>query len=196
MTSPSSIATSGPVALASSYPPRRRLAVAAVSSGLFLAVTAAFMGPARLIGLPLGLATLGALGWVGYQLLALANPVPRLTVSATTVATGDTFELSWRLEGAVSRLRNLRISLECSEWTSVQSGNKRRTHVKQLAAHRIHGDAVVASGDATVAIPADALATGAHGRNIEWALHVVGEIERWPDLDDSFAITVLAAPRS
>lgn len=191
---PAPVPTTGALTLTPDFPPRRRLAVAAFTTGTFLAVTAPMFGPTSF---PFVAAALGGLGWIGYQLLALANPVPRLIISRPTLAVGDSFELTWHIDGATDRLRNLRITLECSEWQRVQSGNKSQVHVTTLSTQPIHGDAVLASGTTTVTIAPNALATGANGRNIEWVLHVVGQIDRSPDLDEAFKITVLrAAPQS
>jgi len=195
---PAPVASSGVTTLAPLLSPRQRVAVAFFVSAFILGIMAAVSGAGALLGFPLIFATLAGIGWVGYQLLALANPVPHITVSTTSVALGDRFELTWRIDGNTRRLRNLRISLECDEFITTTTKGSRRTRVERRVTVPIHGDTIALTGTATVQIPDDAPTSYRSSNHHQlWRLRFRGDIPRWPDLSEQYEITVLsAAPQS
>ncbi len=146
-----------------------------------------FLIPFQLIGL--------ALVWgVIKQFLALANPVPHLTLSSRSVALGSSFTLQWRFTGAVSRLAGLRITLQGIEEVRYRRGTDtytdRHTFYDVPIIETSDGGRVEA-GVATVNIPAETMHTFVASDNkILWKLCVKGEIPRWPDIDTEFPIMV------
>lgn len=152
---------------------------------------AMFMTPFVLVGLAL-------IAFFIYQLLALANPRPRLTVSSTTVPLGGRLEVRWEFSGQAERISHLRIWLEGREEVTYQRGTTTSTDKAvfarlELADRTERG--VQRAGSGTVTVPADSMHSfRARHNKIVWALRVHGEIARWPDVQDEFPITVAAAP--
>ena len=148
---------------------------------------AVFMIPFVLVGL-------GLLGWVGYQFLSLFNPVPVLTVSREAAPLGGSFDLDWRFDGSVKRLKNLKITLEGREEATYRRGTKTSTDKSVFTTLLLHGDAVVGSGRVNVVIPRGTMHSfAARNNKIVWVLRVQGEIARWPDVGEEFPFTVLPA---
>jgi hypothetical protein len=188
---------SGSVTLKPVSSPGCRLAIALAVCLFWNGIVSIFLfsgmdGCAALFMIPFVLVGLGLVGWVGYQVLALFNPVPILTVSAAAAPLGGTFELEWRFEGNVARLRTLRITLEGREEATYRRGTRTTTDKSVFATILVHGDAVLAAGRATVQVPRGTMHSfSASNNKIVWTLHVRGEIRRWPDVGEEFPFTVL-----
>lgn len=150
---------------------------------------AIFLIPFQLIGLALIVA-------VPYQILALANPRPTITLSQRSVPVGGSVALEWQLSGAASRVSMLRLTLEGREEARYRRGTDTctDTNVFYTAPIAEVSDTMgVGRGSATVRIPADTMHTfTADSNKIVWALKVKGDINRWPDIDESFELTVRA----
>jgi hypothetical protein len=134
-------------------------------------------------------------GAVFYYFLALFNPRPRLTVTPGAVRLGDTLEVQWNLTGRTGVLQNLRLHLEGREEATSSGGensNTARCVFANLEIASVTTPREMQSGEARVTIPARLVPTFA-GRNnkIIWAIHVHGQIARWPDVDEEFPVTVL-----
>jgi hypothetical protein len=148
----------------------------------------AFIGLFGLVGL--------ALIWaVFHQLLAIFNPIVRLTASGQSIALGSVLRLQWTVEGRASKLRRLRIVLEGREEATYRRGTDTTTdrHVfARLALLDSDDPARIAAGEEDFPIPATTMHTF-EGRNnkVLWRLHVTGEIPRWPDIDDEYPVTIL-----
>lgn len=146
-----------------------------------------FMIPFVLVGLAL-------FAWVGYSLLALFNPVPVLTVSRAAVPLGQAFDLDWRFDGQVGRLRTLRISLEGREEASYRRGTRTVTDKSVFTTLLLHGDAVQASGRLRVEVPRGTMHSfEAKNNKIVWTLKIHGDIARWPDVEEEFPFAILPA---
>jgi hypothetical protein len=140
---------------------------------------------------------LGLLVNVPYQMLALANPRPTITLSRESVPVGGTVTLEWQLSGAAHRVRSLSLTLEGREEARYRRGTDTRTdtnvfHRETLAEA---GDSMgIARGTTSIRIPADTMHTFlADNNKVTWTIKMKGVINRWPDIDDSFDLTV--APR-
>jgi len=138
-----------------------------------------------------GLATIGA---VGYVLLALANPRPRLTLEKATVRLGEELRLDWRFTGRAARIRQLSILLEGREEATYQRGTDTHTDREVFATHTLvdtGNDWEIPRGTATALVPHDTMHSFAADNNkIVWEIKVAGEIDRWPDMDQNFPITI------
>jgi hypothetical protein len=150
---------------------------------------ALFLVPFVLIGLLL-------LATIPYQLLALLNPRPTLTLTRSALAPGDSAHLTWHFAGLPGRIRRLRILLEGREVKVDVSDGSSRPTMRTLASVTVietHEGSEIASGSRMVAVPADARPSdgesGAGGAT--WCLKVQGEIAYWPDVNEEFPITVL-----
>lgn len=131
---------------------------------------------------------------VPYQLLALANPRPRLTLSRAAVPLGGAASLEWRFSGAARRLRDLRIWLEGTESATYQRGTSTYTDTETFASIEVvkrQEGMPVATGIATVEIPADTMHSfEANHNKILWTLKLTASIARWPDVVTEFPFVV------
>jgi len=132
--------------------------------------------------------------WVPYQLLALANPRPTITLSRGTLPIGGSVPFEWQLTGAASRVTKLTLTLTGREEARYRRGTD--THTDK---HEFHSEVIAEATDAmsiqrgggSIRIPAGAMHTfNASNNKIIWTLTVKGDINRWPDVDESFDVTV------
>jgi hypothetical protein len=154
-------------------------------------VTVLFMIPFVLVGL-------GMIVWWVYVLLGFFNPKAVVTLTPGAPALGEKLTLAWHLTGRTHVLRGLKIFLEAREEATYRRGTRTHTDKKtflKLDLHAASSAAEIATGKANVTLPADTLPTWqADNNRIVWAIHVTGDIPRWPDLKEEFVIEV-RAPR-
>lgn len=131
---------------------------------------------------------------VPYQMLALANPRPTITLSRESVPVGGSLTIEWQLSGAAHRVKSLRLTLEGREEAQYRRGTDTRTdtNVFHRATLREVGESEgVERGTTSIRIPDDTMHTfTADNNKIIWTITMKGHINRWPDLDESFDITV------
>ena len=130
-----------------------------------------------------------------YQLLAIFNPRPVLTVSAAAVPLGGATGVRWRFTGNVRRIAKLTISLMAREEATYRRGTSTTTD-RILFVNAVLLDsadhAQFASGSVKVEIPRDSIHTfTAPNNKIVWLLRVHADIPKWPDVNAEFPITVL-----
>jgi hypothetical protein len=151
---------------------------------------ALFLALFQIVGVALLLA-------VPYQLLALANPRPAITLARATVPLGGTVPFAWQLIGAASRVRHLTIALSAREEARYRRGTDTHTDTREF-----HRDVLaepsdpggIERGSGSIRIPATTMHSfKAPNNKIVWTIQVKGEIDRWPDVDESFDITVTPA---
>lgn len=137
------------------------------------------------------LAIIGAVS----NFLAMFNPRIRLTASSDTLPLGSELQLQWATEGKVEKLTKLRIYLEGQEEAVYQQGKNTSTarcvFIEVPFVETSNIEQMRAAG-ATITVPAGSMHTldAPHNR-ILWRIRVRGEIPRWPDVDESYRITVL-----
>lgn len=149
-----------------------------------------FMVPFVLVGLAL-------VGAVVYFFLALFNPRPRITITPGAVPLGGALRIEWELNGRTDVLRSFDLRLQGSEEATYRSGKNSTTDKNVFADLEIAATTVaqeMRSGTGGVTIPANLMHsfTSTHNKII-WSIRVHGEIARWPDLQEEFAVTVLPA---
>jgi Protein of unknown function (DUF3592) len=136
----------------------------------------------------------GLIAAVPYQILALANPRPTITLSAGSVPLGGSVSFAWELSGAAHRVTRLQMMLRGREEARYRRGTDTKTDT-----HVFFSDTLIdatdlmsiARGSGTIRIPDDSMHTFDAGNNkVIWTLHVTGAIARWPDIDESFDIMV------
>jgi hypothetical protein len=146
-----------------------------------------FLVPFVLVGFAL-------IGLVGYTLLALANPRPRLSLTPGHPRLGEALLLGWRFTGRTGRLRSLRIFFEGREEATYRRGTDTITEKEVFATVDLvntRNDWEIPRGTAELLIPADTMHSFAADSNkIIWEIKVEGEIDRWPDVDQNFPIHV------
>jgi len=150
-----------------------------------------FMVPFVLVGLAI-------IAGVFYQLLALLNPRPVLRLSSRRIPLGGAAELSWEFSGRAGLIRRLRIVLNGREEATYRRGTKTRTDKNvfyELPLVETEQRHEVRSGQVGLVIPPDTMHSFEAANNkIVWELEVHGDIKRWPDVKESFKITVAPAP--
>lgn len=143
---------------------------------------------------------LGLLGGVAYMALAMFNPTVRLTLSRRAVALGETLEVNWELIGQTGRLKSLHLTLEGTEEATYQRGTDTVTdrhvfRVIDLAHVEDRRALVTATGSIDITMPTDTMHSFEAGSNkIVWQLRAHGEIPRWPDVNDTWSLTVRPQP--
>jgi hypothetical protein len=134
---------------------------------------------------------------VPYQMLALANPRPIITVSRAAVPIGGSVSFAWELSGAAHRVSALKVILKGREEARYRRGTDTHTdtHVfhEETIVDATHGMSI-ARGNGTIRIPANSMHTfTADNNKIVWTLQVTGDIPRWPNIDETFDIVVRPA---
>ena len=155
-------------------------------------VLAVFLFPFVVVGLLL-------LASIPYSVLALLNPRPRVRLSSGALRAGKSAMIEWTFDGAASRLRNLRIWLESSRGTHQVTGGPGTTGgadgrpIDSIDILDRAAGQSIEFGTVSFTVPADAnpSADGAHA--IRWVLRLHGQIDFWPDVDESYEIRVLPA---
>ena len=146
-----------------------------------------FMIPFVLIGL-------GFIGGFFYQLLALANPRPVITVSPGTVRLGVPFEIRWQLSGSASRLSSLKLSLWGIESATYRRGTNTHTSHDVFYCDTFASTShllEMQSGSATLTIPGDLMYSFDSGNNeIKYELRIQGDVPFWPDIGDTYQLAV------
>ncbi len=149
-----------------------------------------FMTPFVLIGI-------GLIALIVYQFLAIFNPRPRLELSSASIPLGGAAELSWRLFGRVSRIGQFAVTLRGSEEATYRRGTDTRTDRStfyEMELYKTSSPAEMASGQVGIILPQETMHSFEADHNkIVWNLEVYGDIPRWPDVKESFKITVAQA---
>ena len=131
---------------------------------------------------------------IPYQILALANPRPRLTLDRAGVPLGGAATLEWKFTGAARRLRDLRIWLEGTESATYQRGTTTYTDNEVFASIEVverRTGMSLANGIATIELPADTMHSFEASHNkIVWTLKLTASINRWPDVITEFPFVV------
>ena len=143
---------------------------------------------------PFVLVGLASFGFVGHFLLALANPRPRLTLTPGRPRLGDNFRLGWRFTGRAGRLGHLHIFLEGREEATYRRGTDTITESEVFATFDLldtENDWEIPQGTVDLTIPIDSMHSfEADANKIIWEIKIEGDIARWPDVDQSFPVTI------
>lgn len=159
--------------------------------GDFEVFLALFLTPFVLIGLLL-------IVLVVYQLLALFNPVPTMRLDPGRLVLGGRAALDWSLSGAASRIRRFTVTLEGRETATYRRGTS--TVTQKSLFHRqplleLDDSRQMRRGRVEFDVPRLAMHSFISGNNrIVWTLRIHGDIQRWPDVDDEFEVTVDPLP--
>lgn len=202
------IRSSGPLILTPRNTPVAKLAVAVGIAAFWNGIVSVFVvqlieeytAGAFPIGLTLFLLPfvaigLGLLGMVGYQVLALRNPRPRLTLDQAGLTPGQKYRLAWQMAGDVRRLSRLSICLVGREIATYRRGtstakDEHKFYTRELFASERVND--MEAGVVDLELPRRAMHSFKSDNNqIEWFIQVDGRIARWPDLKAEFVVEVL-----
>ena len=149
-----------------------------------------FMIPFVLIGLVL-------FGMIPYQLMALFNPRPTVHLSSARLPLGGAAELGWKLAGSTGRVRELTVQLRGVEEARYTRGTDTytdRNTFYEMELYKTTDPAGVASGQVGFLIPQETMHSfEAENNKILWSVDLHGQIDRWPDVKESYKITVTPA---
>lgn len=147
-----------------------------------------FLTPFLLIGI-------GCFVMMGYFILALANPRPKLIVNSLAVPLGGRLQLRWELSGKVEKVSDLKISLQGTEEARYRRGTSTYTDREKFYSQEISHVVPpndMRQGRATVEIPEETMHSFEGGYNkILWSIEVHGDIKNWPDIKEEFPIIIL-----
>jgi hypothetical protein len=158
---------------------------------------ALFLVPFEAVGIAL-------LAFVTYQFLALFNPRPTLELSSATVPLGGAAELRWNMSGRVARIREFTVTLRGTEEVTYQEKTRndtatatdRHTFFEMELRRTSHTDEITAGSVGFVMPPDTMHSFEAPNNKIVWSLDVQGAIARWPDVKESFKLSVTPARES
>jgi len=131
---------------------------------------------------------------VPYYLLAMANPKFKIILSEGNPRLGDSIQFRWQSSGSVARLESLVFSLEGVESATYRRGTRSVTDHSTFYREVIHEErqfTTLAGGTLEVAIPVDGMHSFNGGNNrIAWRFRVRGSIRKWPDVDETYPVTI------
>jgi hypothetical protein len=134
----------------------------------------------------------------GQQMFMMVNPRAQVTLTPGTLVAGETATVAWTLTGKVERISALTVTLEGREQATYVRGTDRRTDTAVFARIPVGPAREMGrarQGMGRVEVPAGVMHSFVSSNNrIEWVVRVHGQIDRWPDLDEEYPVTVL--PRS
>jgi hypothetical protein len=174
-----------------------------VSVFLWQLISGAIKGPVAIgMGLfltPFVLIGLALLFAVGYSFLSLFNPSLEVTLDSHDIRLGDNISGKWRIGGGASRIKKFNVVLEGSERVVYAQGTSTKTDTSlffQQIIFQTTTQREIERGSFEFKIPETTMHSfEAKHNQIVWSLLVRGEIARWPDLAEVFAINVLPVRR-
>ncbi len=150
-----------------------------------------FMIPFVLVGIGFMVGTV-------HQILALFNPVYRLLLPDGYPRLGDELSVRWSGSGSVGRVDRLEFRLEGVERATYRRGTDTETDTslffRETLFDREHPGGA-RSGEFTATIPADLMCSlDLPNNEIRWQIRVHGKIRMWPDVDETYPLTVRPLP--
>jgi hypothetical protein len=150
--------------------------------------------------IPFVLIGIGLILGIFHSLLALANPNLELTLSESSPALGDKVQLEWSATKPLTKVRNLKISLQGEEAATYRRGTNSVTDKSIFYRDvllELDQPAAQQRGTLELTLPIDSMHSFDSGNNkISWQLCVDGEIPRFPDIKNTYPITVRPIPHS
>ncbi|MCX7915933.1 MAG: hypothetical protein N3A53_06480 [Verrucomicrobiae bacterium] len=133
-------------------------------------------------------------GIAGYQLLALFNPRPRLTLSRAVLLPGETAELRWQFQGNCRQIERLQIRLEGAEVHVHGRGKARHVEHKKFATldlADVTRHVEIAAGRVEFRVPNDARPSQESSPpRVEWHVRVRARIPHHPDITLDYPVRV------
>jgi len=134
------------------------------------------------------------IGGAVYQFLAIFTPRPTLELSCGTISLGGAAELRWRVTGRTSRMDEFTVTLRGVEEAKYRKGTSTytdRNTFYEMELYRTSDATEIASGQVGFVLPQDTMHSfEAENNRILWSLDVHGRIRHWPDVKESFKVTV------
>ena len=137
---------------------------------------------------------LALVGGAVYQFLALFNPRPTLELSCGRIPLGGAAELRWSLSGRTRRIEQFTVTLRGIEEAKYRQGTNTctdRNTFYEMELYRTSDPNEIAAGQVGFVMPPDTMHSfEAENNKILWSLDLHGSIAHWPDVKESFPITV------
>ena len=144
--------------------------------------------------LPFVAVGIGLIAFAVYQLLAMFNPRPTLELSAGAIPLGGATELRWSFSGQTSRIGEFTVTLRGTEEATYRRGTNTctdRNTFYEMELYKTSEASEIASGRVGFIVPQDTMHSfEAENNKVLWNLDIHGDIRRWPDVKESFKITV------
>lgn len=144
---------------------------------------------------PFALVGTALLVFVFYTFLAMFNPRPKLMLQSAEMALGKSYSVRWEFKGKVRRIKELTLLLEGIEEARYRRGTSTYTdtetfHEATFARETFHVN--MRAGSAEFILPVDSMHSFKGSNNkIRWQLKLCGDIPHWPDVSETFEISVL-----
>jgi hypothetical protein len=147
--------------------------------------------------IPFVLVGAGMIAFTIHSFFGLFSPRANLRLSQTSVAAGQTVELTWEFTGRIDKLRELHLQLVARRERDEGSGKNRRTrrdviYTGEIAHYTNSND--IRSGTVLCPIPVDQPPTDVDGANrVLWHVRLRAKVDFGADLSDDYPITVVAS---
>lgn len=129
--------------------------------------------------------------------LAMFNAQPHLVIADPSIPLGGRLELDWQLIGNVNAIRNWRIWIEAVEEASYTRGTDTITDnhtIHEVTLLETEDTREMTGGHLETSIPEHLMHSFEATHNkVVWTLKVHGDIRFWPDIQESFPITIVPA---
>lgn len=150
-----------------------------------------------LFSIPFIVVGIGMILHFSYRLLTLLNPAPKLTLSNSQIIMGDSVQLTWLIPRGAHKITRFEIFLKGAEEATYERGTNTATAHStfyKLGIIDTKSSLKSGSGSKEITLPAqsDHLMPSWEGEYnaIIWTLEIKGKIPFWPDLSESYQITV------
>ncbi len=131
-----------------------------------------------------------------YYLLATFNPRPQVTLSRAKIPLGEQIRVDWKFSGTAKRIRKLRLTVEGREEATYRRGTDTHTDKSTFYEQELkstENSFEIGTGSVSFHLPENSVPTFASDNNrIVWSLRLRGTIDRWPDVDETFDLSVVS----
>ncbi len=155
--------------------------------GLSAILPGLFMIPFVLIGIGLIIAFF-------WQVGALFNPSVTVSLPRDSVQVGESLPFYWEIKGGMTRLNQIKITLEGREEATFRRGTDTITDKSPFFYEVIAEESspVNRNGQAMISIPADTMHSfEASNNKILWILTFEAPVSKWPDVREEWKINVM-----
>ncbi|NWK55107.1 DUF3592 domain-containing protein [Verrucomicrobiaceae bacterium N1E253] len=146
--------------------------------------------------IPFVLVGLGTMVFSMYSFLALFNPSPRITLKPGALTLGGSATLRWRIPSKAQRLKQFRLYLVGEEEAQYRRGTNTVTDTEVFFEQLLFETAdprQASRGELQCVVPVNTMPSWkSQHHEIKWSLVVKGDIALWPDINDTYALEVVA----
>lgn len=129
-----------------------------------------------------------------WSLMSRLNPQVILNMPNHRLTLGDSITVNWQIKGKTDKLESLTITFVGKEKVTYRRGTDTYTdmHTFYEQDSGVHASSIgVGRGTFTINIPENTMHTWkSHNNEIIWSIDIHGDIPKWPDIEESYEITV------